>query len=52
MIFLSWDLAEPEADALKSGRNSGVILDSSLSILLAPTASHLPLPIFTTSLDL
>lgn len=44
MTFLSWDLLELGAAALKS-RNSGVILDSSLSILvLAPTASHLTLP--------
>lgn len=45
MTFLSWDLSELGAAALKSRRNSGVILDSSLSILvLAPTAGHLTLP--------
>lgn len=57
MTFLSCDLTELGADVLKSKRNSGIILDSSLSILQAPTASHLTLfhlllSIFTTSLDL
>lgn len=44
--FLNCDLTERGADALKWRRNSGVILDSSLSILLAPTAGHLTLPIY------